>query len=160
VERIAPHSSAADRSRLEQEFKRREAETILQSGELFEGVEDMLRELKNAGHVLAICGMGSEEHIDAVLKRCNIGSYFNYVYSNRQGKTKTELLAQLICDSGQRKENCVMIGDSITDLTAAKDNCIPFIGVSYGYGTDGIKGCVMVNDMEELKGLLNQYANN
>ena len=158
VERIAPHLSATDRSRFEQEFKRREAETILQSGELFKGAEDLLRRLKKAGHALAICGMGSEEHVDAVLKRCNILRYFDYVYSNRQGKTKTELLEELICHAGRQKEDCVMIGDSITDLIAAKDNRVPFIGVRYGYGTEGIKGSLMAEDIEELEGLLNQYA--
>jgi phosphoglycolate phosphatase len=102
--------------------------------------------------------MGSAEYIDAVLKRCNIRKYFDYVYPRQNGKTKSQVLTQLICNSGEQKANCVMIGDSITDLTAAKGNSVPFIGVSYGYGAKDIKDCVAANNIEELKGLINQFS--
>jgi phosphoglycolate phosphatase len=49
------------------------------------------------------------------------------------------------------KNQCLMVDDSITDLTAARENGIPFIGVSYGYGADDILDAgVLVNDVSQL----------
>lgn len=66
------------------------------------------------------------------LKHSSAMTYFRGQMVSKAGKTKVQndfLVANRICS-----ENSIMIGDSETDLMAAKYNDMPFIGVSYGYG--------------------------
>lgn len=158
LDKVAPDMPEFERIRFQHEYKWREIEVVSQTGELFDGAEEVLRRLRTKGHKLAICGMGSEEYIAAVLKRCSIRKYFDYVYPRQEGKTKSQVLMQLLCESGEQKADCVMVGDSITDLTAARENNIPFIGVSYGYGANDIKESIVANDTYELTGTLNQFS--
>lgn len=52
----------------------------------------------------------------------------------------------------------MIIGDSITDLTAARGNSIPFIGVSYGYGAKGLESTVIADSIDGIEGIINQFS--
>jgi hypothetical protein len=77
-------------------------------------------------------------HIEVVLDHCGISSYFKAVYHRVDGLTKAQVMKTILNDMKLDKNQCLMVDDSIIDLTAAKENGVPFIGVSYGYGADDI----------------------
>ena len=73
--------------------------------------------------------------------------------------TKTQVMKAMLLDMGLGSSQCMMVGDSITDLTAARDNGVPFIGVSYGYGADGITDAdVLVHDTVQLQAEIYRFS--
>jgi len=157
LERIAPEMSQDERARFYEAFKRREIALVRENGRLFDGVRIMLTDFFDRGIPMAICGMGSKDYIDTVLDRCGIRHYFNYVYPRIDGIGKAQRLRELLDEAGLPPERCIMIGDSITDLTAAKENGVPFVGVGYGYGGADIAGAYSIaQDAAELRGDINR----
>jgi phosphoglycolate phosphatase len=64
---------------------------------------------------------------------------FDDIYTiDKFGKniTKTEMINDIILKYNLKKENVVMIGDSYSDMKAAKEAKILGIGVLWGYGDD------------------------
>lgn len=140
------------------EFKWLEIENVIRYGRLFEHVEELLQSLYDDGIEMAICGMGSKEYIEAVLDRCKIRKFFKYVSSRREGVTKSEALKRLLLNANRNPNECLMIGDSITDITAANANGVPFLGVSYGYGAQDISGALAIaDDVLQLENLIYKY---
>lgn len=155
LNKIAPEMTQEQKLDFEYQLKWSEIEAVRTQGRLFEGIEELLSSLYGAGIDLAICGMGSKEYIEAVLKRCGIGSYFKYIYYRKAGRTKSEAVKQLLKEARVNPDQCIMIGDSLTDLTAAEKNDVPFIGVSYGYDADLLSEAeVIANRVEQLNTLI------
>lgn len=144
--RVAPDMPEEEIARFMYELHEGERAAVREKGVLFDGAAELVRELYVAGQTLAICGMGEREYIRIVLERCAIAPYFSYVYARMEGKTKSEVLAKLLQDTGTCAADCLMIGDSGTDRIAAEDNGVPFIGVTYGYGADALAGCERLAD--------------
>jgi phosphoglycolate phosphatase len=104
---------------------------IPQVGRLFGGVEKLLNELSSAGFALAVCSNSSIDYIRLVLSSCRILDRFSQLSGREPGADKSERLGRLIREIPS--SNTVMVGDRVHDLNAARDNRIPFIGVTYGY---------------------------
>ncbi len=147
--RIAPDMPEAEIIRFSAALREGERAAVREKGALFDGAAALVRELYEAGHVLSVCGMGEREYIRTILEKCGIAPYFSYVYHRMEGKTKSEVLAQLLQDTGVRAADCIMIGDSGTDRHAAEDNGVLFIGVTYGYDAAALVGCEKLADSVE-----------
>jgi len=48
---------------------------------------------------------------------------------------KPELLARVMAELGAKPEECVMVGDTVSDFEAAQKNGITSVAVAWGYGT-------------------------
>ncbi|NTV78927.1 MAG: HAD family hydrolase, partial [Clostridiales bacterium] len=152
LDKIAPQMPFDQRSEFMAELKAQETEAIKKHGRLFDGIEELLSSLSNSGIEMAICSIGSKEYVETVLEHCNIKHYFKYITHRIGDRTKTEALKQLLQDSGQKPNECIMVGDSIIDLTAAVENNVPFIGVTYGYGArDLTQANALVDNAAQLK---------
>ena len=148
----APEMTAEQRVKFGKEIKWREISAVKERDRLFDGIRELLDSLVNDGIEMAICGMGSKEYIDTVLEHCDIAKYFKAVYHRVEGLTKTQVMKTLLTDMNLESNQCLMIGDSTIDLTAAQENDVPFIGVSYGYGADDVaQSEVLVNDAAQLQ---------
>ena len=155
LDRIAPGMPYDQRERFKRDIDLYEIGVVLRQGRLFEGIVDLLSTLSADGVALAICGMGSKNYIDAVLTRCAITRFFTSVYHGVDGRTKSQRLGELLEESGFGPHDSTFVGDSITDLTAARDNDVPFIGVSWGYGAQEISGsATMADTVVQLQDLL------
>lgn len=152
LDKVVPQWEAEKRERFARDLKRKEIERVKTNGRLYEGVEELLSSLSSRGIDMAICGMGSREYIDAVLDRCNIRHFFKYISYRIEGRSKGEALCQLIERAHVSSKDCIMVGDSITDLSAANQNEVPFIGVSYGYGAHDFASNMRVSqNVKELQ---------
>ena len=153
LNRIAPDMPKEHREKFKYDLKWMEIEAVKERGRLFDGVADMLSALYEKGTPLAICGMGSKEYIDCVLDRCRIRHYFDAILHRIEGKTKSQVLSEFLANEKLAPEDCLMIGDSATDFTAAKDNKISFIGVSYGFGAEEIQNdATMIDNPSQILG--------
>lgn len=106
---------------------------------LIDGVDRMLKNLKNNNKKLALAT--SKPHIFAneILKHFSIDKYFDVVVGAEFDGTRNEkadVISKVLSDVKGYK-NPVMVGDRMHDVIGAKTNNIPCIGVSFGYAEKG-----------------------
>lgn len=102
--------------------------------DLFDGVEDMLYQLKQAGYQLAVATGKSRAGLDKVLQGTGIGELFCITRCADETASKPHplMLEQIMQHTGISPERTLMIGDSIHDLQMAQNAQISAIGVTCG----------------------------
>lgn len=106
----------------------------------YPGVMDAVKRLKARGDYVAIVTNKRFIGATAMAKRFGWdkvfdGLYAGDMYANTLGKLrKGVLLAKLIGELNAPKDACTMVGDTISDFTAAEECGIRSIGVTWGYG--------------------------
>lgn len=132
---------------------------------LYEGIVDLLENLKKHGKMIAMATSKPQSMAEEVVRTLEIETYFDYIMGADLigGKQKKEdvLKALLEILPVKNKEKMLMVGDTIFDVEGAKAVGIDCMGVSYGYGDkeDMLKeGAVSVADSAEdlLKDILGQ----
>jgi phosphoglycolate phosphatase len=109
---------------------------IVDHSHLFDGVEDALDALQQAGCILAVCTNKIERHSVKLLDLLGVGHRFavnagrdSFAYFKPDPRHLTETIAK----AGGDRNRAVMVGDSRTDLDTAKAAGVPSIGVPFGY---------------------------
>ena len=110
---------------------------------VYEGVEQMLKTLQNAGMILLVVTAKPRDMAETVLNHTGIDQYFQAVIGPARGNKKTDkgsllkealsFLAKTGTDHFQ-KEHAVMVGDRMFDMQGAAEAGIRSVGVLYGYG--------------------------
>ncbi len=103
---------------------------------LFEGMEDVLKELKRNGIKMAIASSKPEKFFAKLLKYLNIDGYFDVVCGASLGdihNTKKEIIARAMKELSADKETTLMVGDRVFDIDGAKENGIKSAGVVFGF---------------------------
>jgi phosphoglycolate phosphatase len=110
---------------------------------VYEGVEQMLETLRNAGRILLVVTAKPRDMAERVLNHTGIDKYFQAVIGPARGNKKTDkgsLLKEalsFLAKTGTdhfKKEQAVMVGDRMFDIQGAVETGIRSIGVLYGYG--------------------------
>lgn len=108
---------------------------------LFDGMEEVLRSLKDTGAKIAVCSSKYEPFAENVIKLLKIEKYFDAICgSTKDGsrKEKEDLIPYAVKTLGgdilTDKKNVVMIGDTYFDAKGARITGVDFIGVGFGYG--------------------------
>ena len=105
----------------------------------YDGIEDVLTELRKKGAKLAVCTSKLEATAIAVIDELGLGGYFDVVAgSNRDStrKDKRDLIPYALERLGGDIKNAVMLGDTWYDAKGAMECGVDFIACSYGYGDD------------------------
>lgn len=98
----------------------------------YDGCPQLLDILHERGYRTAVCSNSSYRYISMVLSVIDLMDRIDFIQPLEAGmRTKSESLRNLL--KKVSPEAAVMVGDTILDYQAAKDNCIPFIGCEYGY---------------------------
>lgn len=117
----------------------------LRQNKLFDGMEELLRELKDTDTKLAVCSSKHEAIATQVVKLLGVYDCFDEICGSTidgSRKEKEDLIPYALKKLGAKgDERVVMIGDTKFDAKGAKHCKVDFIGVTYGYG--------LVNDMKE-----------
>ena len=118
-----------------QEFRHRlrcyERAAIASTATLYQGIRDMLNLLAQDNFAMVVCSNGSKQYVDMVLDACGIRPFFAAAHGRDGHKNKTAAIADLLAE--KRRPAAVVVGDSLYDLEAARENNLPCVGVSYGY---------------------------
>ena len=111
---------------------------------LFEGVEDMLRILQDAGKTLLVVTAKQQEIAESVLRYVGIDRYFRAVVGPSRSESRTDksvlinkalrYLEEHECGGAPALIRTVMVGDRYFDIEGAVEDGIDSIGVLYGYG--------------------------
>lgn len=91
-------------------------------------IPDTLQFLKSAasGLTMHVVSGSDQQELRMLCERLNVAAYFKSIHGSPT--PKKELVRELFRIHGYNKAHSVLIGDSINDLDAARDNGIDFIG--------------------------------
>ncbi len=101
---------------------------------LFAGVLELLADLKQRHHWLAVATGKSRRGLDEVLHTVQLKGVFNgsRTADETAGKPHPRMLQELMREFGVEPERTLMIGDTTHDLQMALNAGCPSVGVSYG----------------------------
>lgn len=105
---------------------------------VYNGVEEALRELKEAGYYIGLASSKPEEMCRRILEHFGLIAYFDEVVGATQDKrisTKVQVLKEWLRRSGAEPGQAVLVGDTRFDALGAAEAGIACIGVTYGFGT-------------------------
>ncbi|ALQ67832.1 HAD family hydrolase [Bacillus thuringiensis] len=125
---------------------------------VYEGIPDLLQQLKNSANRLFVATSKPTVFAKQVLEHFQLTDYFeDIVGSNLDGTRikKEEIIAHILQTNEElNKEEIVMIGDRKHDIIGANRNEIASIGVLYGYGSETelteVGATHIANDVKEL----------
>jgi len=109
---------------------------------LFDGVEDMLKQLIADDYTLAIATGKSRTGLDRAMQQHKLGHYFitTRCAGENRSKPHPEMLNSILHELDTHAQDAVMIGDSEHDMLMAGSAGVDAIGVTHG-----------VEDAESLK---------
>ena len=102
----------------------------------FDGVTKALEALSNAGFRLAICTNKPVAMSEVILARLGLNRFFASVLGGDSlavRKPDPAHLLEAIGRAGGTRDAAVMVGDSATDVRAARNAHVPVVAVSFGY---------------------------
>lgn len=102
----------------------------------FDGVNETLELLAHQGAILSVCTNKPPHLANPVLEAFDLTRHFKAIVGNGQAginKPDGRHLTYTIDASGGSATRALMVGDSITDVQAARNANIPVVLVSFGY---------------------------
>jgi phosphoglycolate phosphatase len=108
--------------------------TCEDSMQLFPGVPELLVDLKDRGHRLAIATGKSRRGLDRALEACGMAAHFHATRcgDETQPKPHPAMLLELLDELAIEPPRALMIGDTSHDLEMARKAGVPAIGVCSG----------------------------
>ena len=105
----------------------------------YEGIEPLLKKLRQAGKRLLVATTKPEATAERILKHFGLAAYFDLICGATPGDQKGARKVMVIRDALRRMNiqepsRAVMVGDRRHDVEGAHGAGLPAIGVLYGYG--------------------------
>jgi len=133
-----PELTDEDRTKVLNHFRLIYDQEGWQKVHLYAGAEFILGQLVRNNIDCYIVTNKPLEPTCSILNYLGISQYFQEVVSPNSRipkfNSKSESVTYLLAKHRLISEQTVLVGDSIEDYRAAKENCLKFIGVDYGYG--------------------------
>ena len=104
----------------------------------FDGVEDMLKTLKEAGLELYVATSKPEETAKKVLEYFQLTEYFKFIGGasmDESRDTKTDVVRHVLAQPMMQGRRVLMVGDRNDDMRGAADCGLDAAGALYGYGS-------------------------
>lgn len=137
----------------------------LYENEIYDGMADLLKTLKEGGCRLAVASSKPTVFVKKILEHFDVVQYFDVVVGSeldgsraRKEEVVQEALRQLDPKGQVSSGQMVMIGDRYFDVQGAKAHHLDSIGVAYGYAAEGelqqAGATFVVDTVQQLKELL------
>lgn len=132
---------------------------------LFPNVEETLRELQGQGYSLGVCTNKAEILAIEVLEGLGIHNYFSAILGGDTldvCKPDPAHILKTLERMGADPIRAVMVGDTETDVNAAKNSGVPVILTSFGYAQKPMAemgGDAIIDDFLELPQLAQKFMN-
>ncbi len=113
-------------------------DTGIFENEVYDGIENLLKEIKASGRKIILATSKPEEFAKRILVHFALDRYFDFAAGATMDTSrvkKGDVIAYALKESGCSAENAVMIGDKLHDILGAKENGLASIGVLFGYGS-------------------------
>ncbi|WP_218352932.1 HAD family hydrolase [Alteromonas lipotrueiana] len=101
---------------------------------MFEGATQLLKALHSNGRQLAVATGKARRGLDRAWQHTATGDYFvaSRTACDAQSKPSSDMLQQLLSETGVAVDEAVMIGDTVYDMQMAQQLGMDRIGVTYG----------------------------
>ena len=105
---------------------------------VYEGIPETMVELKRRGYVLCVATCKKHEEAQMMMKHFKIDGYLTYVSGLTYGvrEHKAEILEYGMLQVGARRENSVMVGDTIYDIEGANLAGVDCILCKWGFADE------------------------
>lgn len=127
---------------------------IAQLSRPFPGAESMLDSLMGAGATLAVCTNKRTQLSIELLEALGLAFRFAAIVGSdavSRRKPDPVHLTETVRLAGGRTDRCVMVGDTASDVDAARAAGIPVIAVAFGYGdSTALKADAVVTECSQL----------
>ncbi len=145
-----------------EKFRERFASIGLFENNVYEGMENFLKLLKDSGKTLMVATSKPKFFAEQILDHFGLAKYFTFIGGSNMDETrskKSEVIDYVLSENNITDlSSVVMIGDRKHDIMGAKEFNIDSIGVLYGYGNyDELKKAdanYIVKDLNELLNIL------
>lgn len=105
---------------------------------VYDGIIGMLTELKAAGKHLVLATSKPEKFAKAIMEHFGLDRYICDIAGatmDTSRSKKGQVIAYALKEFGVERANAVMVGDREHDVIGARENALPCVGVSFGYGS-------------------------
>ena len=133
------------------------AECLLLYPSVYPGVVETLQALRERGIAVAVCTNKPERFVRPLLDALDLGGYFEVIVGGDtlpERKPSAVPLLHVVQHFDLQPAQCLMVGDSATDVQTAAAAGVPMALVTYGYlrGLDAraVQGVTVIDDMREL----------
>ena len=130
---------------------------LLRDPRVYPGVRETLEVLHQSNVKLAVCTNKPQRFIRPLLQALALEGYFECIVGGDtlpERKPSAMPLLHLVGHFGLSPAQCLMVGDSETDVLTAQAACVPMALVTYGYlrGFDpqSAEGVWVIDDLREL----------
>ncbi len=107
---------------------------------IYDGILEMMGKLKAQGKTFAVATSKPTVYSQMICDKYGISPYIEFLSGSEldgRNTDKADVIRNAMDYLGASKDNTIMVGDRIHDFIGAQKNEIPFVGVSYGYASDG-----------------------
>ncbi len=128
--------SSEDANKATQLYRSSYVEKFIVFSKLYEGMDELIKELKSSGVKIGIATMKTELQIKKLLEIFDLSDTFDSVsFAVPSGKkSKSDIINEVLDATATAPMDAVMIGDSVYDGVGANSSAVDFIAVSYGFG--------------------------
>ena len=99
---------------------------------MFDGIKEMLAELKNRGYEIAIISSNSEQIIREFLQKNKV-NLINKIYCSKNIFGKDKIIKRFLTKYKLRSSEVIYVGDEHRDIVACKKNAVKVIWVGWGF---------------------------
>lgn len=131
--------SKEDAERAIQYYREYYAPKGIFENEVYEGIQEMLAHLTEAGFTLLVATSKPTVFARKVLKHFGMEDYFSFVGGSELDGSRTkkaEVISYILKNCGIRAKEAIMIGDRRHDIEGGQACGLESVGVLYGYGTE------------------------
>lgn len=128
----------ADIKKAEVQFTKNYIENLTKKSKLYPGIISVLRELKRKKTILYVVTNKPQIFSEKILKNLGIRKYFKKIIGGN-GREKNRLkpspyyIKKILLRGGVKSGSALIVGDSKTDILAAKNSKISSCAVLYGF---------------------------
>ena len=130
------NQSAADADLLVQKFRERYTNTGIYECELYNGIKQLLINLKDDGMKIGIASSKPQVFVETLLNKFAIAKYFDSVCATSFAadcESKQNIIARCLKELETEPKDALMVGDRFYDIDGAKADMVD--GVLWGYGS-------------------------
>lgn len=121
-------------------FRERYSTKGLFENSIYDGIPEMLRELRAGGKRLMVATSKARVYAEQILEHFGIAEYFEFVGGAELGGTrneKCEVIEYVLAGAGiTDRSSVLMIGDRYNDVAGARKTGLKCMGVLWGYGSE------------------------
>lgn len=103
---------------------------------VFDGVPEMLRDLKAQGYRLYVVSTNAKNTISAVMRRNDLNKLVSGTYAGASITGKSVMIKKLMKLKKLAPSECVYIGDELRDIEAARKAKTHIVSVAWGYNSE------------------------